>query len=112
MSDVLEENERESRKEKRISNRYSYNAFLSYTVMGDFLQPPNVINVRGNMLDISNTGMRFQIDERPPKKGSVLCIRVDVNFANVVVTLPVLVEIKWVKEVSANKHYLGGRFMV
>ncbi len=98
--------------EKRGEKRFSREASINYTVMGDFIQPPGVITVSGRMLDISNTGMRFQIDDDPPKNGSILCIRIDVDFANAMVAVPVMVEIKWVEKASANKYYLGSRFMM
>lgn len=100
------------KKEKRIDKRLLHSASLNYTVTGDFIQPPNIITVRGRMLDISNTGIRFQLYEKPPKKGGILCIRIEVNFANATVTVPVMVEVRWVKEVSVNNYYVGSRFML
>lgn len=112
MNKLFKGNEGGSLKEKRVSTRYSTDAALSYKVMGDFLQPTEVITVRGKLLDISNTGMRFELKEKPPKRGGVLCVQIDVNFANAIVTIPILVEIKWVKESSVNKYSLGSRFMM
>lgn len=103
---------RKKLEEKRGDKRYPCKTSLSYMAMGDFVQPLGVVTVHGRMLDISNTGMRFQLDKKPPKMGSILCVRVDVDFANAIVTIPILVEIKWVKEASADKYSLGGRFMM
>ncbi len=102
------------KREKRVNKRLFHCGSLHYTVMGDCLQPPDIITVSGGMIDISSTGIRFQLREKPPRKGSFLCMRLEVGFANDMVTVPVVVEVLWVKEISAdNSHYyVGSRFIL
>lgn len=80
--------------------------------MGDFINPPNVVDVKGEIIDISNSGMRLRVDGKPPEKGSVLRILVPVPVApDAQAFIPVLTQVRWVKDASDEDRHIGIKFM-
>ncbi|MBI2471516.1 MAG: PilZ domain-containing protein [Planctomycetes bacterium] len=106
----MKKHEDEKRRNKRIS--YPQPASTSFIVMGDFIHPPNTYDVKGEILDVSNGGMKIRVDGNPPEKGSVLRVLVPVHVApDVQAVIPVLTQVRWVKGSSNEDHQVGIRFM-
>jgi len=100
--------------EKRKNKRYPCTdpVSTSFIVMGDFVQPPNTIDVKGKILDVSCSGMKIRIDGNPPEKGSVLRLLVPIPVAHdVQAVIPVLTQVRWVKGASNEDHDMGIKFM-
>lgn len=106
----MENHGEEKRKDKRFSNTQS--APISFIVMGDFVHPPNAIDVKGEIVDVSNSGMRIRVDGKPPGKGSVIRVLVPIHVApGVQAVIPVLTQVRWVKGMSNKDHHIGIKFM-
>lgn len=101
-------------KEKRMSVRIPYTPPMSYAVMGNLVSLPGVIEVKGKILDISDSGVRIRIDGQALEPGTVICIRVPVykSKSNTRITVPVLAEIRWVNEELPAGRQMGLRFMM
>ncbi len=101
--------------EKRSNKRFpcTQSVPASFIVMGDFVNPPNVIDVKGEIIDISNSGMRIRVDGQPPEKGSVIRILVPVPVApDAQAVIPVLMQVRWVKDAPNEDRHIGVKFMV
>jgi hypothetical protein len=101
-------------KEKRMSSRISYTCPTSYTVMGNFVSPPGVVEVKGKILDISDSGVKIRIDGQALEPGTVICIRVLIHKSKskTPIIVPVLAEIRWVNEELPAGRQMGLRFMM
>ena len=73
---------------------------------------PNVFDVKGEILDLSNKGMKIRVNEKPPAKGSVICVQVPIPVApNNQVVVPILSQVRWVKRVSNEDRQFGIKFI-
>lgn len=101
-------------REKRKSARIPYTCPTSYAVMGNFVSPPGVVEVKGKILDISDKGVRIQIDGQALEPGTVICIGVPIHKSKSMtpITVPVLAEIRWVSEELPAGRQMGLRFMM
>ena len=101
-------------REKRMSSRIPYTRPMSYVAMGNFVSPPGVVEVKGKILDISDRGVRIQIDDQALETGTVVCIRVPVykSKSKTPITVPVLAEIRWVNEELPAGRQMGLKFMM
>ncbi|HHT9107275.1 MAG TPA: PilZ domain-containing protein [Candidatus Wunengus sp. YC63] len=97
-----------------MSSRIPYPCPMSYVAMGNFVSPPGVVEVKGKILDISDSGVRIQIDDQALETGTVVCIRVPVykSKSKTPITVPVLAEIRWVNEELPAGRQMGLRFMM
>ncbi|MBI2470173.1 MAG: PilZ domain-containing protein [Planctomycetes bacterium] len=102
------------KREKRISVRIPCASPISYVAMGNLVSPAGVVDVKGKILDISDSGVRIQIDRQSLEPGTVICIRVPVykSKSNTRITVPVLAEIRWVNEELPAGRQMGLRFMM
>lgn len=86
---------------------------VCYVVMGDFIHPPEAADIEAEIRDVSESGMKIRITGKPPKAGSVLCVRVPITTAgNVQVTVPVLTQVRWVGKAAREARHAGVSFMV
>ena len=101
--------------EKRMSVRIPYSRSTSYVVMGSLVCPPNAIDVHGEILDISDTGVRIRVDDQALEPGTIFRMRVPIytkSKSKIRITIPVLAEVRWVRKVAPKDHQVGVRFMV
>lgn len=102
--------EEEKRKDKRFPSANPLST--SYIVMGDFVHMPNVFDVKGEILDLSNKGMKIRVNGKPPTKGSVIRIRIPIPVApNNQIVVPILSQVRWVKRVSNEDRQFGIKFI-
>ena len=101
-------------REKRMNARIPYTCPTSYGVMGNFVSPPGVVEVKGKILDISDSGVRIQIDGQALEPGTIICIRVPIHKSKsrTPITVPVLAEIRWANEELPAGRQMGLRFMM
>jgi hypothetical protein len=102
------------KKEKRVSSRIPDTRPMSYVVMGNFVSPPGVVEVKGKILDISDSGVRIRVDGQALEPGTVICIRVPIHKSKskTPITVPVLAEIRWANEELPAGRQMGLRFMM
>ena len=101
--------------DKRMRVRFPYTHPASYMVMGSFISPPGIVDIQGEILDISDEGVRIRVDGHALKPGTILRIRVPLYTKfkpNIQVTLPVLAEVKWVRNVLPKDRQAGLRFVI
>jgi c-di-GMP-binding flagellar brake protein YcgR len=96
--------------EKRASERLTYISPVSFIALGDKKYPPNNVSTLCETVDISNGGMRIRIKERLFKEGSVIKVLMPVHELKV--TVPVLTEVRWVREEMPENYQIGLRFLV
>lgn len=101
-------------REKRKSPRVPYTCPMNYVAMGNFVSPPGVVEVKGKILDISDSGVRIRIDGQSLEPGTVICIRVPIHKSKSMtpITVPVLAEIRWVNEELPAGSQMGLRFIM
>jgi len=98
------------KEEKRMSERFPYQRTMQYMAMGDSLRPPDRVPLSGGIVDISNGGMRVQTEELGLKEGVML--KVWIPLSETEVAVPVLTEVRWVKEEKTGGYHAGLRFMM
>lgn len=101
--------------EKRMSVRIPYASPTSYRAMGSLVCPPSAVDVQGEILDISDGGLRIRVDGQAIEPGTILCIRVPVNAkskSKTSITFPVLAEVRWVRKAALKDRQVGVRFIV
>ena len=101
-------------REKRMSSRIPYTYPMSYVVMGNFVSPPGVVEAKGKILDISDSGVRIRVDGQALEPGTVVCIRVPIHKSKskTPITVPVLAEIRWANEELPAGRQMCLRFMM
>ena len=101
-------------REKRMNARIPYTCPTSYGVMGNFVSPPGVVEAKGKILDISDSGVRIRVDGQALEPGTVVCIRVPIHKSKskTPITVPVLAEIRWANEELPAGRQMGLRFMM
>ncbi len=99
-----------SEREMRMSPRFPYHRTMQYMAMGDSLRPPDRVPLSGGIVDISNGGMRVQTEDLGLEEGVMLKVWIPVSETEVAV--PVLTEVRWVKEEKPGGYHAGLRFMM
>lgn len=84
--------------------------------MGSLVSPPDTAEVNGEILDVSDNGLKIRVDRRVLEPGTVIRIRIpidakpDSTASNV--TIPILGEVRWVRDNTAKDFLVGVRFLV
>ena len=99
----------ESLQEKRVENRIPYKHPVSYKLMGGYYFPPSIEPVFSEAQDISNYGMRILTDRGSVQVGSILNIRIALSGTNN--SMPVLAQVRWVREEDSGYHQIGLTFL-
>lgn len=94
--------------EKRAYVRFPYTSPVSYVVMGEPPHPPEKVAIHSEMVDLSNGGMRIR--EGRLKEG--VLIRVGIPVSEHEVMLPVLAEVRWVREEIPGEYQAGLQFLM
>ena len=98
------------KKERRLSRRFLYKHPIRYMAMGDLKRPPDEAPRIGDVVDLSDGGMRIRTAEPGLGKGFILKLWLPVS--EVEVSVPVLSEVRWVKEERPGGYHAGLRFMM
>ncbi|HHT9138934.1 MAG TPA: PilZ domain-containing protein [Candidatus Wunengus sp. YC60] len=106
----MKEPKEEMRKDKRFPSANPLST--SFVVMGDFVHMPNVVDVKGEILDLSNKGMKIRVNGKPPEKGAIIRIQVPIAIApNNQIVVPILSQVRWVKGISKRDRQFGIKFI-
>ncbi|NCO67175.1 MAG: PilZ domain-containing protein [Nitrospirae bacterium] len=96
--------------EKRVSIRYPYTRPVSYMALGESGRPPDKVAVHGEILNLSSGGMRIRTERQALEEGTVL--QVWFPLSEPPVTIPVLAQVRWVREEMPGEYQVGLRFMI
>ncbi len=95
--------------EKR-ARRVSFKRSMRFKVMGDTTQPPDQTANEGEILDVSDMGMKIREQGRSLRDGVVLVIRVPLTETQT--TVPAMAQVRWVKSAEPGFYEAGLMFMV
>jgi len=96
--------------EKRGIHRFAYVHPMSYAKMGRHGRLPAPSASVGQIVNVSNMGMQMLVGETPLETGAV--IQAQIPMAGTPVTLPVLSEVRWVKEITPGRWHAGFLFLL
>ncbi len=96
--------------EKRVSVRFPYTRPVSYMALGESGRLPNKVVVHGEILNLSSGGMRIQTKRQSLEEGAVLQVWFPISEPPV--TIPVLAQVRWVREEIPGNYQVGLRFMI
>jgi hypothetical protein len=97
-------------RQERASRRVSFKRAMRFKVMGNATHPPDTTAVEGEILDVSDTGMKIREEGRTLQDGFVLVIRVPI--AETRTTVPAIAQVQWVKPAEPGFYEAGLMFMV
>lgn len=97
--------------EKRNPHRFAYVRTISYLEMGQSGRFPHPTAIAGKIVDISNRGMQIFLDGHTTLAGGTV-IQAQVPLSDSPVTVPVLSEVKWVKEIAPGIWHAGLHFLL
>jgi len=95
---------------KRVSDRFPYTRPVSYMAMGSRVYPPDKVAVHGEIVDLSSGGMRIRTKRQALEEGAVLQVWFPISEPPV--TVPVLAQVRWVKEEIPGNYQVGLRFVI
>lgn len=101
--------------EKRVCNRIPYLCSTTYKMMGSMVCPPDEAEVHGEILDASDSGLKIRVDSRVLEPGTVIRIRVPIDAksnSSPGATIPILAEVRWVRDNAVKDLLVGVRFLV
>ena len=98
------------REEKRAGQRFPYRYPASYVALGHTVHPPEKEAASGEIMDLSDKGMRMRVKGRKLEAGAVLLVKVSLSSAPV--TVPSLVQVQWIKEEKPGTYETGLKFVV
>ena len=94
----------------RQAKRYQFICPISFVTLGDLNFPPYDVATEAEIVDISNGGMKIRLKGRLLKEGAMIQVRIPVSEFEVAV--PVLTEVRWVREDVQDSYQVGGlRFL-
>ncbi len=96
--------------QKRVSRRISFKRSIRFKVMGNTIHPPDNIATDGEILDVSDAGMKIREEGRSLQDGFVLVIRVPITGTRT--TVPTMAQVQWVKPAEPGFYEAGLMFMV
>ena len=100
----------DARKERRLSQRFSYKHPVRYMAMGDPMRPPDEVPREADVVDLSDGGIRIKTTRPGLEKGLILKVRLPVS--KVEASVPVLAEVRWMEEKRTGAFQAGLMFMV
>ncbi len=96
--------------QKRASRRVPFKSSMRFKVMGNATRLPDKAAIDGEILDVSDTGMKIRGEGRSLQEGCVLVIRVPI--AETRTSVPAIAEVKWVKFEKPGSYEAGLMFIV
>jgi hypothetical protein len=97
-------------RQERTSHRISFKRPMRFKVMGTVTDPPDKTAIDGEILDVSDTGMKIREEGRTLQDGSVLVIRVPI--AETRTTVPAMAQVRWVRPAEPGFCEAGLMFIV
>jgi hypothetical protein len=94
--------------EQRTHNRSPYSCRVSCEVMGEHPHSPEKVATQGEMVDLSNGGMRIRNVKL--KVGNLIQVRIPASEHSVYV--PVLAEVRWVRQREPGIYDAGLKFLI
>jgi c-di-GMP-binding flagellar brake protein YcgR len=95
--------------QKRASHRVSFKRPIRFKVMGNAASPPDKTATDGEILDVSDSGMKIKEEGRMLHDGYVLVIRVPIVETQT--TIPTMARVQWVKPGESGFYEAGLMFM-
>ena len=96
--------------QKRESRRVPFKRSTLFKVMGNATHLPDKTAIDGEILDVSDAGMKIREEGRSLQDGFVLLIRVP--MAETRTTVPAMAQVRWVKPSKPGFYEAGLMFMV
>ena len=96
--------------DQRTSERFPYTHPVEHIVLGVSGQPPAGSVVRGWLVDLGPGGLGIQTQGLGLEEGTVVQAWIPVSDAPA--TVPVLTEVKWVREARFGIYRAGLRFVL
>ena len=96
--------------ERRQGVRISFTGPVNYRDLGHAGQIPGRVTVVGEIVDLSNAGMRIRTKEQSLEEGTV--VRAEIPVTDNKIAVPVLSQVLWVTEGKAGAYEAGLRFML
>lgn len=94
---------------KREAVRFAYRQSVSFRVAGGAGAPPIEAAACGEIVNISQSGIGMQTERRALGEGAILQAWIPVTSPPV--TLPVLTQVRWVREEQSGGYQIGLRFV-
>lgn len=96
--------------ERRRGVRISYARSMSYIAMGQAGRIPHHDTLLGEIVDLSNGGMRIRIGPQTLEEGTV--VRAEIPVAESAIAVPVLSQVLWIREEKPGNYQAGLRFVL
>jgi hypothetical protein len=94
--------------EQRAYNRSPYSCRVSCEVMGEHPHSPQEVVTEGEIVDLSNGGMRLR--NMKLKVGNLIQVRIPASEHSVYV--PVLAEVRWIRQGEFGIYDAGLKFLI
>jgi c-di-GMP-binding flagellar brake protein YcgR len=99
-----------SEEKTRRYERFQFICPVSFITLGTMRYPPYDVSKEAEIVDISNGGMKIRLKGSLLKEGAMIQVRIPVSEFEV--TVPVLTEVRWVREELQDNYQVGGlRFL-
>lgn len=95
--------------DKRRSERFPYAETVTFRQMGERSAPPPVVALSGSTIDVSEGGISVHVEGASPRKGAIVSLRLPV--ADMKVNIPILSEVRWVREILPQRYHVGLMFI-
>jgi hypothetical protein len=95
--------------ERRKTERFPYSCPVNVTILVSLADLGTESSAPGEIVNVSHEGMNIQMKEPVLKRGTACQIRVPISETSV--TIPVLSEVKWIKEKTPDNYNIGIRFL-
>lgn len=96
--------------EKRTVPRFPFKNPMKYMTMGHPPHLPDQAYEAGELVDLSDNGMRMKIEGRKIEEGTVLLVRIPVSGPPV--TVPSLAQVLWTRGGDSGHYESGLKFVV
>lgn len=96
--------------QKRAARRVPFKHPMRFKIMGDAIRPAGKTAIEGEILDVSDTGMKIRGKDRCLQDGFVLVIRIPI--AETRTSVPAMAQVKWVKAAEPGFCEAGLMFLV
>ena len=96
--------------QKRATRRIPFKCPVLFKVMGNTTHHTDTVATDGEILDVSDTGMKIREKGRALQDGFVVVVRVPLSETQT--TVPTMAQVKWVKPERSGVYEAGLMFMV
>ena len=96
--------------QKRSSHRVPFKRSMRFKVLGNTAHPPDKTAIEGEILDVSDEGMKIREEGRQLQDGFMIVIRVPIPETQT--TVPAMAQVRWVKASELGFCEAGLMFMV